>query len=186
MGVVQHDVDPALTLRRAAGPVDMHVVAGLFDAHCQLDRLLIPVRPDFVAIHPIRKRGNRPAHRLFGAVDDLIVVEPGAYPGGLSRARSAGIAAALDDGFTVVLNGIELRDPTSVVLAGLFERAFGCSININGYLSARQQTSFGVHWDNQEVVILQLLGRKDWKIEAPTALSMNKDAHGESVSGQPV
>ncbi|MEO6628486.1 MAG: cupin domain-containing protein [Aquihabitans sp.] len=119
-------------------------------------------------------------------LDDLMVTSPNAYPGGRTRARPAGLAAALDDGFTVVLDGVELRDPASVVLTGLFERAFGCEVNVNGYLSSRTHTSFGAHWDDQEVVILQLLGRKDWTIEAPAALSMNRLAHGETVTGQTV
>ena len=117
-------------------------------------------------------------------LDEISVVEPLAHAAGLNRARMAGLATALDEGFTVVLDGIDLRAAALVVLAGLFERAFGCHVNINGYISARRHTSFGAHWDDQEVVILQLVGRKDWTIEAPAALSMNRLAHGAEVTGQ--
>ncbi|MBP7630427.1 MAG: hypothetical protein KA758_08240 [Acidimicrobiales bacterium] len=118
-------------------------------------------------------------HRDLG---DVVVTNPDAYPGGHHRARPAMVAAALDEGYTVVLDGVEMRSPVSMQLAALFERAFGCVININGYLSSRRHTSFGAHWDDQEVVILQLLGRKDWIIQTPAALSMNKAAHGDQVS----
>ncbi len=120
-------------------------------------------------------------HRDLG---DVVVTNPDAYPGGHHRARPAMVAAALDEGYTVVLDGVEMRSPVSMQLAALFERAFGCVININGYLSTRHHTSFGAHWDDQEVVILQLVGPKDWAIEAPAALSMNKAVHGEAVSGR--
>lgn len=119
-------------------------------------------------------------------LDDIIQVRPTSYPGGHPRVKTAALAGALDDGYSVVLDGIDLRDPVSAMLAGLFERSFGCPVNINAYLSARANTSFGAHWDDQEVVILQLIGRKDWTIEEPVDLSMDKTVHGEVVSGRPV
>lgn len=115
---------------------------------------------------------------------DIAAIYPDAFPGGRHRASAGALAAALDDGFTAVLDGIDLRTAAGVRLAALFERAFGCPININGYLSTRHHTSFGAHWDDQEVVILQLVGPKDWTIEAPAGLSMNKAVHGEAVSGR--
>lgn len=118
------------------------------------------------------------------SLDDIVQLRPGGYPDGHIRVKPAPLAAALDDGFTVVLDGIDLRDPISTTLAGLFERAFGCVVNINAYLSSSVDPSFGAHWDDQEVVILQLIGRKDWTIEQPAGLSMHKVAHGEATSGQ--
>ena len=115
---------------------------------------------------------------------DIAAIYPDAFPGGRHRASAGALAAALDDGYTAVLDGIDLRTAAGVRLAALFERAFGCPVNINGYLSTRHHTSFGAHWDDQEVVILQLVGPKDWAIEAPAALSMNKAVHGEAVSGR--
>lgn len=117
---------------------------------------------------------------------DIAVQHSGPYPGGHLRLRPAALAAALDDGYTMVLDGVELRDSLSVRLAEMFERLFGCPVNINGYLSSRTHTSFGAHWDDQEVVILQLLGRKDWRVEQPVALSPLKSSHGDETSGTTV
>lgn len=117
-------------------------------------------------------------------LDDIVQLRSGGYLDGHLRLKPAPLAKALDDGYTVVLDGVDLRDPVSTTLAGLFERAFGCGVNINAYLSSRVDPSFGAHWDDQEVVILQLIGRKDWTIEQPAALSMHKVAHGEATSGQ--
>lgn len=112
------------------------------------------------------------------------VMRPGAD--GRPRINSARLAERLEDGFTVVFDGIELRHRPSNRLAALFEAAFGCAVNINGYLSAQPVPSFGSHWDDQEVVIIQLIGSKDWSVEEPVALSMHKDVHGTSTSGRPV
>ncbi|MCO5312219.1 MAG: cupin domain-containing protein [Microthrixaceae bacterium] len=117
---------------------------------------------------------------------DIATTHPHPYPGGHVRLRPAALAAALDEGYTMVLDGVELRNGPSMLLAEMFERLFGCAVNINGYLSTRSHTSFGAHWDDQEVVIVQLLGRKDWVVEAPPALSPLKSSHGDATSGRTV
>lgn len=116
-------------------------------------------------------------------LSDIAAAHPRPYPGGHVRLRPAALAAALDEGYTMVLDGVELRNGPSMLLAEMFERLFGCAVNINGYLSTRSHTSFGAHWDDQEVVIVQLLGRKDWVVEAPPALSPLKSSHGDATSG---
>lgn len=119
-------------------------------------------------------------------LSDIAAAHPRPYPGGHVRLRPAALAAALDEGYTMVLDGVELRNGPSMLLAEMFERLFGCAVNINGYLSTRSHTSFGAHWDDQEVVIVQLLGRKDWVVEAPPALSPLKSSHGDATSGNTV
>lgn len=178
---------PSLPIRRSAQCSDANtLVVGsaspqllkVLDARTLLDRTLS--RNTFqpgAHIRIVRDKVTRP-------LDDIVQFRPGGYPDGHFRLRAAPLAAALDDGFTIVLDGIDLRDPVSTAVAGLFERVFGCSVNINAYLSSRVDPSFGAHWDDQEVVILQLLGRKDWTIEQPAELSMHKVAHGEATSGQ--
>lgn len=119
-------------------------------------------------------------------LSDIAAMHPHPYPGGHVRLRPAALAAALDEGYTMVLDGVELRNGPSMLLAEMFERLFGCAVNINGYMSTRSHTSFGAHWDDQEVVIVQLLGRKDWVVEAPPALSPLKSSHGDATSSKTV
>lgn len=114
---------------------------------------------------------------------EVLTVNHGSYSEGHYRTKASALSSALDDGYTIVLNGVELRDAASNVLAGLFECVFGCTVNINGYLSRRKFTSFGSHWDPHEVVILQLRGHKEWTVERPSALSMDQIAHGDATSG---
>jgi hypothetical protein len=106
-----------------------------------------------------------------------------AYEGGIARARASAIVTALREGYTAVFDAIDLRDTPSSLLADLFERVFAVPVNINGYLAGARSPSFGVHWDDQEVVILHLLGRKSWSVEYPLRLSANRAAHGGKTSG---
>lgn len=109
-----------------------------------------------------------------------------AGPNGRGRARVGRIAEAVRDGYTLVFNGVDLRDPSSMRLVEAAERVWGCVCNINGYLSLRPSMSFGAHWDDQDTVILQLIGRKSWALEEPRALSMVKEAHGSATSGRTI
>ncbi|HEY4378374.1 MAG TPA: cupin domain-containing protein, partial [Acidimicrobiales bacterium] len=102
---------------------------------------------------------------------------------GRTFVHAGSLAVQLDAGYTAVLDGIDLRDGPSMRLAEATERVFGCAVNINGYLSLRREMSFGAHWDDHEVIILQLLGAKHWIVEQPVALSMSKASHPEATSG---
>ena len=154
---------------------------GLVDqigARPMLDRVLRQL--SFVPPHQLRLVRDREARDL----GDLFVRHERPAPEGHVRVRPAALARALDEGYTVVLDGVELRDLASVRLTDLVERAFGTQVNINGYLSARTSTSFGAHWDDQEVIILQLIGCKQWQVEQPVALSPLRASHGEATSGE--
>lgn len=107
-------------------------------------------------------------------------------PAGRTRVCPGALAAALDDGCTAVLDGMEVYSVPLRRLAEHTERVFGCRVNINGYLSARTHHSFGAHWDDTETIILQLLGHKHWEIHPPRALSMERSIHGEETSEQVV
>jgi hypothetical protein len=48
------------------------------------------------------------------------------------------------------------------------EAAFSCACVTNLYAGWRTQKGFKVHWDAQEVFVLQLSGRKRWQVFAPT------------------
>ncbi len=121
-----------------------------------------------------------------GDNQSIIDLEPSAYAGGHRRLRLPALASALDSGFTAVFDGLDWRHPNSIRLAELFERAFGCAVNINGYLSYKDQPSFGAHWDDQETVILQIMGSKRWRVEQPVDLSPLKSSHGDATSGDAV
>ncbi len=92
--------------------------------------------------------------------------------------RLASLVHLMADGHTIVIDGVDMRDPSVARLALMFERIFGSRLNINAYIGYLPSDAFGFHWDDHEVVILPLYGRKHWEICRPRDLSMTKATHG--------
>jgi len=66
-------------------------------------------------------------------------------------------------GGTLVFNSLELRFPDARAWCQDIFRATGFMVGINAYFGATQGASaFGTHFDNHDVFILQLAGKKDW------------------------
>ncbi|MEU8708600.1 cupin domain-containing protein [Streptomyces sp. NPDC048565] len=94
----------------------------------------------------------------------------------VQRARSRGIRnivpealhGHLAEGATLVLNAVdELHDDTERTAADL-ERLLGSNVLTNLYGSWTGTQGFGLHFDDQEVVVVQLSGRKRWRYYPPT------------------
>jgi ribosomal protein L16 Arg81 hydroxylase len=76
----------------------------------------------------------------------------------------------LSNGATLIFNSCEevhrpLRD-----LCVYLERLFHHRVTVNLYAGWRRDNGFNVHWDTQDTMILQVAGRKRWKIWTPTRL----------------
>jgi hypothetical protein len=80
------------------------------------------------------------------------------------------ITEHLYQGATLVLDGIdELHQPLTQ-LAEALEWTFRAPIQMNLYAGWKSSQGFDLHWDDHEVLILQLMGRKSWKVYRPTRL----------------
>jgi ribosomal protein L16 Arg81 hydroxylase len=78
------------------------------------------------------------------------------------------LAAELSNGATLIFNRCEevhrpLRD-----LCVYLERLFHHRVTVNLYAGWRRDHGFNVHWDRQDTMILQVAGRKRWKVWNPT------------------
>lgn len=76
----------------------------------------------------------------------------------------AGMMEQLRSGATLIVDGVEessesLRELAADLEWRLHERAF-----VNVYAAWTTSHGFGTHWDDQDVFILQVAGRKQWKI----------------------
>ncbi|HVZ28372.1 MAG TPA: cupin domain-containing protein [Rhizomicrobium sp.] len=86
-----------------------------------------------------------------------------------AREINAGrLIAAISQGAALVIDGIQKNAPPVRDLSGQFEDVFQAPNQVNLYAGWGTQNTFHLHWDPQEVFILQLSGRKHWKIYAPT------------------
>ncbi|VDK85470.1 unnamed protein product [Litomosoides sigmodontis] len=50
----------------------------------------------------------------------------------------------------------------------LLQEVFGCFVGANTYITPRNTAGFAPHWDDIDAFLLQLEGRKHWKIYSPT------------------
>ncbi len=76
--------------------------------------------------------------------------------------------ARLAEGASLVIDAIDqIHPPVRAAATGL-ERFFRTPVQANAYASWTSEEGFGTHWDDHDVVVLQLEGSKRWKIYGPT------------------
>lgn len=84
------------------------------------------------------------------------------------RLRYDKLTQELNSGATLVLDAVdELFEPLRA-LAEALELFFHERIQINAYASWRTSRGFDLHWDDHDVFILQVTGRKRWKVHGMT------------------
>lgn len=80
------------------------------------------------------------------------------------------IELLLRKGSTLIINGIdEIHEPIGTV-ANDFEQMMGIPVQVNLYASWGTSPGFNVHWDEHEVLALQIRGRKQWRLYGATTL----------------
>jgi hypothetical protein len=86
----------------------------------------------------------------------------------IPRLRTAELTDELRQGATLVLDAVdELHRPITELAAAL-ERVFRVRIQVNAYAGWRTSHGFDLHWDDHDVFILQVAGRKHWKVYGMT------------------
>jgi ribosomal protein L16 Arg81 hydroxylase len=71
-------------------------------------------------------------------------------------------------GATLSVNYVDLTFPDIRRLAERLEKLFRIFVNVNLYAGWRRDNGFDVHWDKHDTLILQVRGRKEWKVWHPT------------------
>lgn len=84
------------------------------------------------------------------------------------RLKSAGLARHLREGATLVLDAVdELSGPVEELARGL-ELFFREHVQVNLYAGWQTSRGFDLHWDDHDVFILQVTGRKKWSVYGQT------------------
>ncbi|MCA8090567.1 cupin domain-containing protein [Burkholderia anthina] len=81
---------------------------------------------------------------------------------------------ALDDGCTIIIDGCQDYFPSVLALTNEIEHSLRCQSWANIYISAQSGTSFGCHFDDHDIISVQLSGTKNWHIYKPTYISPNR------------
>jgi ribosomal protein L16 Arg81 hydroxylase len=79
--------------------------------------------------------------------------------------------AALQQGATLIVNGLHGRDPALATLAAALRDGVGHRVQINSYCTPAQQQGFDCHYDTHEVFVLQLDGAKEWFVFEPSVIA---------------
>jgi hypothetical protein len=86
----------------------------------------------------------------------------------IPRLNSTALTRELREGATLVLDNVdELHRPIRLMAEAL-ERIFRVKVQVNSYAGFRTSHGFDLHWDDHDVFILQVAGRKRWKMYGMT------------------
>ncbi|MFJ1675426.1 JmjC domain-containing protein [Streptomyces sp. NPDC088251] len=135
-------------------------------------RMLTPARLLDLAM---RRRLGSPQIRCF---QDGRELHPGAYLGqdtggagqaGLVNMRHLG--NLLREGATMVLDRANVFDPTLEVACRAIQWWSGERVTVNIYLTTNGADGFGLHWDDHDVLAVQLSGEKDWEVRGTSRVA---------------
>ncbi|MGW9041262.1 cupin domain-containing protein [Streptomyces lydicus] len=92
------------------------------------------------------------------------------------RLHPAAFHEQIDQGATLVIDAIDELHPGVQRLACDLESWLRTQVQVNLYASWSAREGFGTHWDDHDVVVVQLDGSKRWKLYGPTRLApMHRD-----------
>jgi hypothetical protein len=74
------------------------------------------------------------------------------------------IHSLAEQGVSIVVNWIGRLVPEIQAVNRMLERRLGCKVNTNAYVSFSRDSAFKVHWDDHDVLVLQVVGRKRWRL----------------------
>jgi hypothetical protein len=86
----------------------------------------------------------------------------------IPRLNATEFTSELREGATLVLDAVDEFSPELTDLSEALERLFRVRVQVNAYAGWRTSHGFDLHWDDHDVFILQVDGRKDWKIYGMT------------------
>ena len=91
----------------------------------------------------------------------------GAGAGIADQAADDLVLGQLADGATLVLQGLHRTWPPLVEFGSQLADELGHPVQINAYITPPQSRGFAPHYDVHDVFVLQVAGRKHWRIHEP-------------------
>lgn len=72
------------------------------------------------------------------------------------------LATAINAGGPLIVDKINLLNPQTHELARTIAKGLGSFVGVNAYVSPRGKDALDLHYDNHDVVVIQLAGTKQW------------------------
>ncbi|WP_460066149.1 JmjC domain-containing protein [Streptomyces sp. YKOK-I1] len=164
-------------------------VRGSTDAPDLMSRILTPNRLLDIAM---RRSLNRPQFRVFREGEE---VHPAVYftdsvsPRGQSipMVNMHSLGTLLRDGATVILDQANVFDPTMEVACRGLQWWSRERVQVNAYLTTNEASGFPLHWDDHDVVIVQLAGEKEWEVRGTSrSVPMYRDTDPNSTPSEEI
>jgi bifunctional lysine-specific demethylase and histidyl-hydroxylase NO66 len=121
----------------------------LFDGSASVDELVGLFRPDLSLVSLVRENDKKDpyVYRLAGGGFDV-----------------AGIGKDFADGYTIVLGSIERFVRTIASLSHAIEVEMNFTTQVNAYVTPPESQGFVTHYDEHDVLIVQIRGSKIWHL----------------------
>lgn len=101
---------------------------------------------------------------------------------GIRVVNMARLGNLLTSGCTVVLDQADMFDPTLEVACRALQWWTRELVQVNTYLTTGATDGFPLHWDDHEVIVVQLAGEKEWEVRGCSRNSpMYRDAAPNDV-----
>ncbi len=85
--------------------------------------------------------------------------------------KAASFVNCLAEGATLIIDSVQQHVAAIRGLSESFQDALRARTVVNLYAGWRTQKGFSLHWDPQDLLILQVSGRKHWKVYRPTRVN---------------
>lgn len=130
----------------------------------------------------MRRSLANPQLRVFQAGKD---VHPNDYVDGTRSRRGQHISMAnmrrlgrlVESGCTLVLDSVDTFDVTMEVACRALQWWSRELVQVNTYLTTQDASGFNLHWDDHDVIIVQLAGEKEWEVRGLSRVApMYRDA----------
>ncbi|MET9373957.1 cupin domain-containing protein [Streptomyces sp. NPDC002992] len=160
-------------------PMGSAFVRGRISDPALLPRLLTPAR----LLDMVMRRGlSNPQFRVFQNGREL---HPGEYftdtvtrrGQGIRFANMTRLGALMGEGCTLVLDELDFFDPTLETACRALQWWSHELVQVNAYLTTQDAAGFALHWDDHDVVIVQVAGEKSWEVRGTSrSVPMYRDA----------
>ena len=168
----------------AAEELGKDFARGRMDDPTLVSRIMTPNRLLDIAM---RRSLSRPQFRCFQKGEE---VHPAIYytdsvsPRGqsISMVNMRSLGMLLREGATVIMDQANVFDPTMEVACRALQWWSRERVQVNAYLTTNDAAGFPLHWDDHDVVIVQLAGEKEWEVRSTSRrVPMYRDSDPNST-----
>ncbi|GLZ28091.1 hypothetical protein Lesp02_02810 [Lentzea sp. NBRC 105346] len=173
----------------SAAPLGRGFARGSFNDPALCARLLTPQRLLDTAM---RRSLAPPQFRCFQQGEELRpnqFLTPSVTRRGqsLPMANMDTLSRLMRTGCTLVVDAMDTFDPTMEIACRALQWWSHELVQVNTYLTTADAAGFGLHWDDHDVIVVQLAGEKSWEVRgASREAPMYRDAAPNSTPSEEI